>query len=292
MTASKVAAVLGLSPWESRFSLWHRMAGLIQPTADTDQTRRGHYLEDGVARWFADQHPEMSVGSGGAWAHPEREWQAASPDRLLCTKAELGDFTKPFSPTSLLEIKTAAYADEWGIPGSDAIPPYYRAQVVWQIDTLGLSTAYVAVLLGQGLTFAEYRIEYNADEADYIRAEAKAFMDSLPGGPAEQRPDIDAHSETYAVVRQLNPDINGEDVEVPEHLAREFCQAVKGLKVAEKRETKARSLLAEHMGLGKRAVYKPDENTAIKLADRRGASPYLQAVKADTLPDFEETLSA
>ena len=29
MTASKVAAVLGLSPWESRFSLWHRMSGLI-----------------------------------------------------------------------------------------------------------------------------------------------------------------------------------------------------------------------------------------------------------------------
>jgi len=28
MTASKVAAAMGLSPYESPFSLWHRMAGL------------------------------------------------------------------------------------------------------------------------------------------------------------------------------------------------------------------------------------------------------------------------
>ena len=83
MTASKVAAVLGLSPWESRYSLWHRMAGLIDPQPENDEKIRGHYLEPAVAQWFADQHPETIQQPGGTWAHPDRPWQATTPDRLL-----------------------------------------------------------------------------------------------------------------------------------------------------------------------------------------------------------------
>ena len=30
MSASKIAAVVGLSSYQSRFSLWHRMAGLVE----------------------------------------------------------------------------------------------------------------------------------------------------------------------------------------------------------------------------------------------------------------------
>ncbi|HEU5026622.1 MAG TPA: YqaJ viral recombinase family protein [Spirillospora sp.] len=283
MTASKVAAVLGLSPWESRFSLWHRMAGLVPPQEETTETRRGHYLEDAVAQWFADQHPaDFQLGPGGAWAHAERNWQAASPDRILWPW-DCNEIPCPYDrPRALLEIKTTADDSEWGIAGSDEIPPYYRAQVVWQLDTLGLSTAYVAVLLPR-LEFREYRIEYNPDEAAYIRAEARAFLDTLPGGPNEQRPDLDAHSATYVAVQQLHPEINGEDCPVPDHIGREFCDAVRTLNEAKAREQAARTALADHMGDAKRAVW-----LGKTIADRRpgknGGTPYMQAASHKRLP--------
>jgi putative phage-type endonuclease len=277
MTASKVAAVLGLSPWESRFSLWHRMAGLVEPTPETDQTRRGHYLEAAVADWFADQHPEMELLPGGAWAHPDRAWQAASPDRIATERD-----TWQKRSLGVVEIKTTAVDDEWGAAGTDEIPPYYRAQVVWQLDTLGLSTAYVAVLLPR-LEFREYRIEYNADEAAYIRAEAKAFMDSLPGGPAEQRPDLDAHAQTYLAVQQLHPEISGEAIDVPDHIGREFCDAIRALNAAKDREQAARTVLADHIGDAKTAKWL-GKTIADRRSGRNGGTPYMQAASVKRLP--------
>jgi putative phage-type endonuclease len=285
MTASKVAAVLGLSPWESRFSLWHRMAGLVDPQEPTDATRRGHYLEDAVASWFADQHPEYLIDKGRAWAHEERDWQAASPDRLLRDRTRF--IQADPGPHAVLEVKTTADADEWGPSGTDQIPPHVRVQVVWQLDTLGLPVGHVAALLPR-LEFREYRIDYNPDEAAYIRAEARAFLDSLPGGPAEQRPDLDAHGATYQAVRVLHPDIDGTDSPVPHWLARSYCAAVTDLRKATKAHDYWRTVLADHMRTAKRARY--DGRT---IADRRaknGAPPYVQAAtRLPAIPDEEPT---
>ncbi len=79
MTASKVPAVLGLSPWESRFSLWYRMAGLVPAQDETAAMARGNYLEDAVARWVADQH-RLVIHEGLTWRNKARPWQVASPD--------------------------------------------------------------------------------------------------------------------------------------------------------------------------------------------------------------------
>ncbi len=282
MTASKVAAVLGLSPWESRFSLWHRMAGLIDPQPETDQTRRGHYLEDAVCRWFADQHDDLWLEPGYAWAHRERPWQAASPDRLVRDPYEDPWEEGGADPVGVLEVKTTADMDEWGPAGTDEIPPYYRAQVMWQLDTLGLPVAYVAVLLPR-LEFREYRIDYNAVEAEYIRDECRAFLDSLPGGPAEQRPDVDDHAQTYIAVQQLHDGIDGTACEIPDGLAREFCDAVRGLKAAEVREFAARIALADHMGDAKYAKWL-GKTIADRRPSRNGGTPYMQAASVKRLP--------
>jgi len=278
MTASKVAAVLGLSPWESRYSLWHRMAGLLEPELQDDDMTRGHYLEPAVAHWFADQHPDLIVGDGGPWQHPARDWQAATPDRL-CYAGPVRD--DDAGPVALLEVKTSLYSDEWGEPGTDEIPPYYRAQVVWQMDTLGLSIAHVAVLLLQAGRFAEYRVDYNPTEAEYIRDEAREFLNSLPGGPAEQVPSLDEHAATYAAVRKLHPDINPVDVDVPAWLARDYCAAVKVLRDATRAHDYWRTVLADHMQTARRALF---DGKPIASRRAKGAGdPYVQA--AAKLPE-------
>jgi putative phage-type endonuclease len=279
MTASKVAAVLGLSPWESRFSLWHRMAGQLETTPETPRTMRGHYLEDGVVRFLADQYPHLRFGRTGTWVNKARPWQSATPDRIA------RDGRKA---VAVAEVKTAADWEEWGSDGSDEIPPYYRAQCVWQMDCLGLRTAYVAVLLPR-LQLRAYTLNYDQGEADWIRGEVQAFLDSLPGGPAEQVPDIDAHDETYVAIRQLHPGIDDREVEVPFELARAFCAATTALRQAKQEAQLRTSELAAAMGDAKKAVVRTAPDVVKTIAGRqsqRGGTPFVKA--ATRLPDLEE----
>lgn len=267
MSASKIAAVLGLSTYESRFSLWNRMAGYVAPEPDDDQKRRGHYLEPAIAAWFADQHPDWQVSTTDTWVAAGDDQRAASPDRLVTTNT---------GEVHLLECKSAAEPSEWGEPGTDQIPPGYRAQVQWQMDVLGVRICHVAVLTAY-LSFQEYVVEYDPDDAAFMRQRAAEFMASLPGGASPRRPDIDGHSATYQAVRELHPDIDPVDYEVPRELAERYCGARHALKAAEVSERAARAELADAMGTAKRAVF--DGDVIATRAAKSGGTPYITAAK-------------
>lgn len=276
MTASKVAAVLGLSRYESRFSLYHRMANLIPAEPATDTTRRGHYLEPAVAAWFADQHPEWTVELCGTFYDDDRRF-AAAPDRLIWANGD----------PRVLEIKTATdYDHEYGTPGTDEIPPSVRTQVVWQMMCSRTRTAHIAVLTA-GLVFAEYVVMYDPDEADYIRQVCEAFLDSLPTGTNPQRPDLDAHGATYEAVKALHPEINGEDVQLESDLVDAYCRATHDLKAAKTAESLAKTRVADEMGNAKRALL---GLTTIATRQARGeGTPYVVAGRNIPHPTQEPT---
>lgn len=275
MSASKIAAVVGLSPYESRFSLWHRMAGLLPRQLQTEAMSRGHFLEDGIANWFAHKHPDFTVGRTCSWMHRTLDWATAAPDRMLTT---------PDGP-AILEIK-ADDSDGWN-PKEGIIPPGYYAQVQWQLMCADLPRAWVA-MLGPFLRFDEYPIPANPKYQAWLLAEAKAFMDSLPGGPAEQRPDLDAHTATYDTIRELHPDIDPEDVELSEDVARDFCNARLTLEDAQAAERLARAKVLDTLGSAKKATWlgatiatrQPNGDRAPKL------------VAARNLPDFNHRSAA
>lgn len=274
MSASKIAAVLGISPYESAFSLWHRMGGLTPPQEQTDVMSRGHYLEPSIRAWFADQHPDWSVTTTGTWVHHELDWAATSPDGLVTT--DVGE-------VRYVEAKTAADSEGWGVAGSDQVPVGYRAQIIWGMHVTGLRVCHLPVLL-PFLEFREYVINYDEDDARYMVERAMEFMDSLPGQPRERRPSIDDHSATYQVVRELHPEINAADYDVPLDLAREFCQATTARKEADKAESKARARLADAMGDHKRAMWL-DKPIASRQVRGNGV-PFLKA--SNTLPAFDK----
>lgn len=257
---SEIAAVMGLSPWESRFSLWHRKAGLIGAQEDTPGTRRGNYLEDAIATWFADEHPEQRVRRTGTWRHKARPWQIANPDRLI---------TGP-GGREVLEIKTSARSDGWGTPGTDEIPVYYRCQVLWYLDTLGLDTCRVAALIG--LEYREYVVRYDVVDAIAMREAAEEFLASLASG---DRPDIDEHGATYQVVRDFHPDIDDTEVEISEQLADEYAAAVLEHKLAEAHKRQLTSAVLDAMGSARRATC-DGESIAIRVPGRGDAAPTLR----------------
>lgn len=258
---SEIAAVLGLSPWESRFSLWHKKKGLAAPEPDNDAMRRGRLLESVVAEWFAAEHPEYRVRRTGTWASRVRPWQVATPDRLLSAVAG----------RALLEIKTATDTAEWGEPGTDEVPVYYRAQVMWQLDTLGLRRAHVAVLTS-GLNFREYVVDWNLAEAEVLRTAGREFLDTVE---RDERPDIDEHGATYRVVRELHPDIDDVEVEIEPALAERYRRAVAEHKVAEAAKQQATAEVLDALGSGRRAVV-AGESIAIRVPGRGDAPPSLR----------------
>lgn len=277
MSASKVAAVLGLSPWASPFSTWHAMAGTIVPQPPTTEMKRGHYLEPAICAWFADQHPEYVVLDSGTWTHPEHGWATATPDRTLAAVSYPAEDDWQ-DHAALLEVKTSSDTEDWGPDGTDEIPVYYRAQALWQMDVTGLDTCHVAVLL-PFLEFRQYVIRYDAGEAAEIRAICRRFLDSIEAG---QMPDIDASTHTYETVRKLHPEIIDDAVELPYQLAKDFVTARRQYDAAKEAKQLTTSLVAEHMGDARKATL--GDFTIASRQSRKGATPHL--VIGRKLPDF------
>jgi len=268
MSASKISAILGFSVYDSPLSMWHKMNGTIPPDPDTNITRRGHYLEPAIRAWFSDQHPDWRIDHPcGTWVNTDRPWQSASPDGIVDLPSD--------EPRRILECKSATNDWEWGEPGTDEIPLGYMAQVQWQLDTLGLDIAHVAVITSF-LDFREYVVTARPDDAAYLREQAQLFLASLREGV---QPTLDGHDQTYQAIRKLHPLIDGTDYELDVELAAAYVDALAKFKDAEAAKTYATSRVAAAMGMAKRARFAgtPYAYRQAKKAD--GSIPYLVAAK-------------
>lgn len=238
---SEISAVLGLSPFESAFSLWHRKRGEIGPVPETREMYWGKKHEPAICDEYAIAHPDTIVTPAPTYHGTERPWQIANPDRLIITAdGEL----------ELLEAKTSRDAEGWGEEHTDQVPVYYRAQCLWYLDTLGARRCRLAVLIS-GSDWREYVIEYDPDEADLMRARAEQFMQTVRDGI---RPDIDGHTATYQALKQLPEGQQDYDVTVTPELRDRYFTALDAVRAAEWEKTEAAGLVLNEIGDGRRAV--------------------------------------
>jgi putative phage-type endonuclease len=238
ITATEIAAVVGLSPWMSRFTLWHKKAGLpTAPFEPSPEMKWGSRFEDDVAEEFAERHPEHPLLHTGTWRHRDRHWQRATPDRLWGNR--------------LVEIKTAASADEWGPSGSDIFPVHYRCQITWQQDTLGLhEPAHLAVLI-LPYDYREYVVEYDPDDARILREAAERFLDEVRSG---NRPPIDGATDTYRTIRAQADGLKDREVEIPVDIVARWDAAYAAVAASAADLTQVRGEVLDLLGNAKRAV--------------------------------------
>ncbi|MFF9624225.1 YqaJ viral recombinase family protein [Streptomyces griseosporeus] len=250
ITATEIAAVVGLSPWMSRFTLWHKKAGLPTPPFEMDPAIEwGNRLEDAVAQKWEDEHPGQLAAPAGTWRHREREWQRATPDRLIYPQPA-SEFEIPDTATGLLEVKTSPFGEEWGPSGSDMIPVHYRCQVMWQMDTLGLRRTHFAVLIS-GHDYREYVVEYDPDDARLLRDAAERFLDDVR---QVNRPPIDGATDTYRTIRAQADGLEDRDVEIPAELVARWDAAYADMARASADLTQVRGEVLDLIGNAKRAV--------------------------------------
>jgi len=260
---SEIAAVLGLSRWESRFSLWHRKAGTIGPQPTNAEMDAGTRLEDAICQRFADDHPELKVRRAGTYRAKDRPWQIANPDRLVTGNGH---------GRAILETKLALYPDEWGTPGTDEIPPYYLTQCRWYLDVFDAQTCWVEVFIGSQGEFREYIVEADPDDQAYLREAGREFLDTLHAGTP---PDIDEHDETYRAVKALHPDIDNESVEISAELAHQYNDALAAAHEAHRVKTLAASTVCHALGSARKATYH-EQTIALRVAGRGDTPPFIR----------------
>ena len=257
---SEIAAIVGLSPWESPYSLWWKKKTRAQGEPN-DEMLWGTYLEPSLIAWyFGVLRPAATrLDAATMFAHRSRRWQRANLDALAVDE---------HGPV-IVECKKASDDAQWvhTDPGEDdVIPIQYRCQVMQYMDVLGVGRAHLVVSdLGRAPQL--FQVAYHPEEARYLRGMAAAFHRSLY---LDQRPDLDAHGATYRTVREQHPSIERVAVQVPAELADRYAFTQAAEKYATEQAREAKTRLLDAMGPA-RVALAGDVEVARRQPGRGGA---------------------
>jgi putative phage-type endonuclease len=187
--ASDIAAIVGLSPWQSPYSLWCEKVGLTEGQAETEAMAHGRYAEHAIKAWFEDNY-ELRVVLQQQWMqHPTFEWARCTPDGFL-VEGGLIDAGETVSAIGLIEFKVADFK-VW-----DDIPDNYQCQAQYQMLVTGQSNVVFAVQHGK--RFVRYDLERDDDDIRFLRDAAESFWeDFVCAGVA---PDVDGHQATASAL--------------------------------------------------------------------------------------------
>ena len=274
ITASKIPAILGLSSWDSPYSLWCKATGRIEIEAGGAAADRGTALEGALLAWLGTVLEGSRVRPGRTFAldaHPT--WQAA-PDGLVYEGHRR-------TPYALVECKTAARADEWGRTSLEdptaEIPPAYLAQCAWQMHVTGADLVYVPALVVMDLRLYVVRRADVEDALPGIVQAAGRFEGLIHSDTA---PDWDGADATYEAVRAEHPDIDPDlVVTIPTADAMELHAAAAAQKAADARLNRARSVVLHAAGIAKTVQDEDGQKVAVR-SSKNGGRPYLTLTKS------------
>lgn len=235
ITASEIAVVMGISPYASPFSLyWQKVNGW--QWEGNEYTSAGQHLEPSIADWWLTQGPDRYTMHAGLYAHPDRPWQLATPDRIV-----IDVWGKD---VALLECKWVAYSwDGWGEQGTDEVPVHYRAQALWQLDTLGVDEVHFAALGPGG--FRSYLVRRDEADLELMRKAGEDFVRRLTEGDP---PPLDSHTATLSALKKLHPTVGEGDVELDTVLASLYVASRADKKEAEERIALAEANIRDALG--------------------------------------------
>ena len=256
ITPSKVAAILGVSRWESPYRLWHRMHGDVGAQPQKDIFDVGHDFEPAMAAMWKRKNPGWRLSPGEVQTVPN--FYPGYPAMVtLDRRASRGRARR------VVEFKTGRRLEDWGDFGTDQAPADYVAQVMAQMAFSGY-TQHPAHLMVLGPFFEAhtYVIDFDAEVWEAMDRRCAEFWESLS---ADEPPNLDDSVPTYECVRELHPDITtGETVQVEADAASELLALSLDIKAAETRLRGLKTRLLDRMGNAQYACV-----GELRIADRR-----------------------
>ena len=239
-----VAALLGISPYDSRWALWARKVGLVPEAEDNIRFRLGRNLASGIARTFEEETGLYVAGEEMSLVHPEHAWATGHCDGLAFD----GRIAEPSIEYALggVEIKTDRSFRPWAEP-----PAHVRAQALWYAWLTDLPRWYVVVLFAS-FAFQVYEIDCTDADADadmeYMAVEAERFWHDhvLTGTP----PPPDGSEATTRALSAVYGGGETDPVELDEDLVSTWAEAKALVRADEKAldviEQRLKAALGDH----------------------------------------------
>jgi len=272
---SEISAVVRLSPFESRFSLWHRKKDELEDVEETPAMEWGTRLEPAV---FDKYSEELAPGEVITTGHtfrcilPGREWMNANPDGIVWAQDER---TGEWYIRRILEIKTSARGEGYGPNRSDQIPIYYRCQVLFYMYALGVRKAELAALIS-GVDYRTYNVDYSTEDVDFLMNAGDKFIADLKN---DVTPNLTDDLATYEAVRQLNPELDPDlEVKVPIALGERYRSIEEAYREIKDMRHGVHAEILEHAGAARLIKMEDDEIIARRQMPGRGDKPYLRYI--------------
>ncbi len=201
ISASKVPAILGLSPFESPLSCWAWYRGDLPDPEETPQMRWGSKLQDLVAQTVA-------LDEGLGYTRDERLLQSEVNPLFLATLD--GWFVLEDGTLELGEVKTTKSGSYW----EEGIPSHVVAQVQAQLYVAGQDRARVAVFFRAEADHYWDYIERDDAFIDHVMLPKVAeFWEMVKSGEA---PDADGLDRTTEAIKAAWPHATkGEVITLP-----------------------------------------------------------------------------
>ena len=162
--ASEAGTVLGLNPWETPYQLWRRKKGLDAPKVENFAMKAGHYLEDAVSKFYADEsHCQIIKASTDDFTilDPDCPILRVSPDRTFWRLgAKHNDSEK-----SILECKTTQMSID-----PDDVPKHWFCQLQMNLGVGEYKDGALAWLT-MGREFGYLDVDFDPDFYAWMKGE-------------------------------------------------------------------------------------------------------------------------
>lgn len=195
---SDAAAVVGLNPYCSPFSLWMEKTGQQPPFEGNMATRIGTYMEDFVAGLFEEQTGKKVRRENASLFNTDYPWAIANVDRLIVGE-DAGLEIKNVSALSTRMFRNGEY------------PPRFYCQCCHYLAVTGKPRWYLAVLVGyQDLKV--FTIDRDEEEIRALMEAECAFWNNYV--VSKTPPPPDGEEPTDDSLKTLYPESNGESMEL------------------------------------------------------------------------------
>jgi len=215
--SSEVASILGLNPFETPYQLWRRKKGLDEQKDETFAMKAGHYLEDAVSRFWADETGrDIIKSSAGDWlfVNTEKDFMRVSPDRTFW----LPDMPRNNVNKGILECKTTQKTIE-----SEDLPKHWFVQLQYQLGVSEFEQGSLA-WLSAGREFGYKDIAFVPDFYEWVCEEVERFWrDNIIGGIEPEAVSIED------VVKKYARHTDGKIIEITEDILEAYI-GLKGIK--------------------------------------------------------------
>lgn len=266
---SDAAAIMGVSPWASQYSLWMDKTGQPIEKAETPAMRFGNLMEPVIREQYEFIQSVVVLEDKTLYQHPVHKFMLANLDGVVFDPATKGE------PLGILEIKTSRHT--W-----DEVPAHYYAQVQHYLAVTNLEMAWVAALFG-GETLETFDVPRNDAYIErLIEAEAE-FWQKVQDA---QRPDVDGTEATHDALRKAWSPEPGKVVQVLnlDDLVQQRAAAKAKVDAADAELKQVESQIMEHLGDAEvainadgevRVTWKSQSRSSIDTKALKGSHPEL-----------------